>query len=75
MRAPGVGARVAVWALDLYKRLISPLLPPACRFEPTCSAYAREAIARYGLARGAALSARRLTRCHPFNTGGFDPVP
>jgi uncharacterized protein len=68
-------ARAAVRALDFYKRRISPLLPPACRFEPTCSVYAREAIARHGLARGAALSARRLTRCHPFHKGGFDPVP
>ncbi len=68
-------ARAAVGALDLYKRVISPLLPRACRFEPTCSVYAREAIARHGLARGAALAARRLLRCHPFNRGGFDPVP
>ena len=68
-------ARAAVYALDVYKRRISPLLPPACRFHPTCSVYAREAIARHGLARGAALSLRRLLRCHPFHKGGFDPVP
>jgi putative membrane protein insertion efficiency factor len=68
-------ARLAVAALAFYKRVLSPLLPPACRFEPTCSVYAREAIERHGLARGAALAARRLLRCHPFHSGGLDPVP
>jgi hypothetical protein len=61
--------------LRFYKSAISPWLPKACRFEPTCSVYAREAIERHGLARGAALAARRLLRCHPFRRGGFDPVP
>jgi putative membrane protein insertion efficiency factor len=69
------GARVATAVLDFYKRAISPWLPPACRFEPTCSIYAREAIERYGLARGLALALQRLLRCHPFHSGGFDPVP
>jgi putative membrane protein insertion efficiency factor len=69
------GARVATAVLDFYKRAISPWLPAACRFEPTCSIYAREAIERYGLARGLALALRRLLRCHPFHSGGFDPVP
>ena len=69
------GARLAVAVLDLFKRFLSPLLPRACRFEPTCSVYAREAIERHGLARGLALSARRLLRCHPFHPGGLDPVP
>lgn len=69
------GARLAVALLDLYKRFLSPLLPRACRFEPTCSVYAREAIERHGLARGLALSVRRLLRCHPFHPGGLDPVP
>jgi uncharacterized protein len=68
-------ARALVGILTAYKRLVSPLLPPACRFTPTCSAYAREAIARHGAARGLALAARRLARCHPFNPGGPDPVP
>lgn len=68
-------ARLAVALLDLYKRFLSPLLPRACRFEPTCSVYAREAIERHGLARGLALSVRRLLRCHPFHPGGLDPVP
>lgn len=69
------GARVATAILNFYKRAISPWLPSACRFEPTCSIYAREAIERYGLARGLALALRRLLRCQPFHSGGFDPVP
>lgn len=58
-----------------YQRIISPLLPRACRFSPSCSAYAAEAIARHGPARGLALAARRVMRCHPFHPGGDDPVP
>jgi hypothetical protein len=69
------GTRCAVAVLDFYKRFISPLLPRACRFEPTCSVYARQAIVRHGLGRGAALVARRLLRCNPFHRGGLDPVP
>lgn len=61
--------------LRFYKAALSPLLPRACRFEPTCSVYAREAVERYGLARGTALAFRRLLRCHPFHRGGLDPVP
>jgi putative membrane protein insertion efficiency factor len=68
-------ANLAVRLLRLYKRLISPLLPPACRFHPSCSIYAADAIALHGLRRGGMLALRRLTRCHPFNAGGFDPVP
>ena len=62
-------------ALRGYKRVLSPLLPPACRFHPTCSAYAAEAIERHGLARGGLLAAWRLLRCQPWSAGGFDPVP
>jgi putative membrane protein insertion efficiency factor len=58
-----------------YKRFVSPLLPPACRFEPTCSVYAMGAISRHGALKGSWLAFRRLMRCHPFHPGGFDPVP
>ncbi|MCY4188451.1 MAG: membrane protein insertion efficiency factor YidD [Bryobacterales bacterium] len=66
---------IALAALRAYKALVSPLLPPACRFHPTCSDYAGEAIERHGLARGALLAAQRLLRCHPFSSGGIDRVP
>jgi len=61
--------------LRLYKVLISPLLPPSCRFAPSCSDYAFEAIAKHGVIRGIALAAYRLVRCNPWNPGGLDPVP
>jgi len=62
-------------ALRGYKRWISPLLPHSCRFVPTCSEYAMEAVERHGALRGTGLSAGRLLRCHPFARAGFDPVP
>jgi putative membrane protein insertion efficiency factor len=65
----------AVLAIRLYRRLVSPLLPPSCRYAPSCSAYAEEAVERHGAVRGLALAARRLLRCHPFGGHGFDPVP
>ncbi len=61
--------------LGAYRRLVSPLLPPACRFHPTCSAYAVEAVRRHGSARGLFLTVKRLARCHPLCEGGIDPVP
>ena len=57
-----------------YKWAISPMFPPACRYVPTCSEYAIEAVDRYGAARGSLLAIRRLLRCHPFTRGGYDPV-
>ncbi len=61
--------------IALYQRCISPWLPPACRFSPSCSCYARDALEKYGAWRGTCLSVRRLARCHPFHAGGHDPVP
>lgn len=61
-------------ALRLYKVALSPLLPAACRFYPSCSDYMREAVERYGAIRGVWMGLRRLARCHPFHAGGFDPV-
>ncbi len=72
---PSAGARAAAAVFAAYKKFVSPLLPPACRFTPTCSDYAREAVLRHGLPRGLALAARRLARCHPFHAGGHDAVP
>ncbi|HYS55153.1 MAG TPA: membrane protein insertion efficiency factor YidD [Thermoanaerobaculia bacterium] len=66
---------VALALLRGYKRFVSPLLPPMCRFEPTCSVYMTQAIKRYGLMRGGWLGVRRLFRCHPLNPGGWDPIP
>jgi putative membrane protein insertion efficiency factor len=68
-------AHVMVFVLRVYKRVVSPLLPPACRFEPTCSVYAEEAVRRHGARRGTALAVRRLIRCRPGCPGGYDPVP
>jgi putative membrane protein insertion efficiency factor len=66
---------LALFVLRAYKRLISPLLPPACRFYPSCSEYAAQAIAKHGVLRGGILAARRLVKCNPLHPGGFDPVP
>ena len=66
--------QLLIGILRIYKRWISPMLPSACRFHPTCSEYMIEAIERHGALRGAALGVRRLLRCHPFHQGGFDPV-
>ena len=68
-------ALVGILPIRLYQWCISPLLPAACRYHPTCSAYAVEAIERHGLIRGSGLTLRRLLRCHPWGGDGFDPVP
>jgi uncharacterized protein len=68
------GARIIVACLGFYRRRLSPLLPPACRFHPSCSCYAIESFERYGVGRGAFLTLRRLAKCHPFHPGGYDPV-
>lgn len=65
---------VLLLLLDGYKRFVSPLLPSACRFHPTCSMYMRDAVDRYGAARGVLMGLKRLVRCHPFTPGGVDPV-
>ncbi len=62
-------------AIRMYRRTISPLMAPRCRFYPSCSTYALEAIDRYGAARGTVFAVRRLLRCHPLHPGGYDPVP
>ena len=80
MRAPAarpgrVSVRLAVVLIALYQRLAPPLVRGSCRFQPSCSAYAREALERHGLVRGLALAARRIARCHPLGSSGYDPVP
>jgi len=64
-----------VRVIDAYRGWLSPLWRPTCRFYPSCSAYAREAVERHGVVRGGGLAVRRLLRCHPLHPGGYDPVP
>ncbi|MFO7265361.1 MAG: membrane protein insertion efficiency factor YidD [Limnochordales bacterium] len=64
-----------IGAIRFYQKFISPLFPPRCRFYPTCSSYAAEALARHGVLRGSWLTIRRLSKCHPWHPGGYDPVP
>ena len=72
LRIPSLALRLAIRG---YQVAISPMLPPACRYYPTCSNYAIEAIEKYGALRGGWMAARRIGRCHPFSPGGYDPVP
>ena len=65
---------ISLFMLEAYRLLVSPLLGPACRFEPTCSQYAKDAIARYGVLEGMRRAVVRLLKCHPFHPGGEDPV-
>lgn len=76
VRAASVAARgVAIGLIWAYRIVVSPVLPTTCRFQPSCSVYAEEAIRRHGLVRGGLLAGRRLLRCHPWHPGGYDPVP
>ena len=74
-KAPGPLASLLLGLLAIYRRFISPLTGPSCRFVPTCSGYAVEALQRHGALRGSWLTLKRLLRCHPFCEGGYDPVP
>jgi putative membrane protein insertion efficiency factor len=67
--------QLALGLIKLYQNTVSKVLPSVCRFQPTCSQYALEAIKRYGFARGSWLAAKRIVRCNPFTEGGYDPVP
>jgi len=73
--AKQISARMAAFAVALYRAGVSPFLPPACRFAPTCSEYAHDAFLAHGFFRGLRLSLSRILRCHPLRKGGFDPVP
>jgi len=67
-------SKLVIYFIRLYQRIISPLFPPSCRFYPSCSTYAIEAIGRYGLIKGGLKAVLRLAKCHPFHPGGYDPV-
>lgn len=67
--------KILMLLIKLYQKAISPLMPPSCRFHPTCSNYGFEAIETHGALKGSWLAIRRISKCHPFHEGGFDPVP
>jgi len=67
--------RALLWLIRLYQGTLSQIMPPSCRFYPSCSEYGYQAIEKYGILRGGWLAIRRIARCHPFNPGGYDPVP
>jgi putative membrane protein insertion efficiency factor len=73
--APGLPTRALLLLVEAYRAVLSPLLGGFCRYEPSCSRYAEEALRRHGAAAGLILTVKRLLRCHPFRPGGFDPVP
>ena len=66
--------KIAILMIKFYRLFISPLKPPTCRYMPTCSEYALQAIEKYGIVRGGSMAIRRILRCHPFHPGGYDPV-
>ena len=70
-----MGKRLIITLIGFYQRFISPILPDACIYIPTCSQYAVQAVEKYGALKGCALGIRRILRCHPFHVGGYDPVP
>ncbi|MDJ0660834.1 MAG: membrane protein insertion efficiency factor YidD [Crocosphaera sp.] len=67
--------KILILLIKVYRKLISPLFPPSCRFRPTCSQYTLEAIEKFGALQGSFLGLKRILRCHPFHPGGYDPVP
>jgi len=67
--------RILMGLIRFYRRFISPMFPPCCRFYPTCSAYALEAVEKYGAFKGGFLAFKRILKCNPFHPGGYDPVP
>lgn len=67
--------KILIGIIKLYQKIISPLTPPSCRFYPTCSHYGIEAVEKHGALKGSWLAVRRISKCHPFHEGGFDPVP
>ena len=71
----GLPKRLLLWLIRFYRTVISPMHPACCRFTPTCSQYALEAVEKYGAVKGGYLALRRILRCHPFHRGGYDPVP
>ncbi len=73
--AGSTSERVVLGMLRFYQLVISPTLPPSCRFQPTCSEYMIQAVQKYGALRGVFMGLKRLARCHPFHEGGYDPVP
>lgn len=75
MSKPAPVARALMLPIVFYRRFVSPLFGPVCRYQPTCSAYALEALRVHGALRGSWLAVRRIARCHPFRPGGYDPVP
>ena len=75
MNVKNLPMKVMLVMLRFYKREISPMLPPCCRYTPTCSEYAMQAVEKYGAVKGGWLAAKRILRCHPFHEGGYDPVP
>ena len=66
---------IAMWLIRVYQKTVSRALPPSCRFIPSCSEYTYQAIEKYGTIKGSWLGLKRVSRCHPLNTGGYDPIP